>query len=240
MAAKNAKITLRNGVTRAVLPNNVTMVPGKHYLISLDDLRKFSRKVRETIIEVETIGTSDTVVSRPDLTAGYFDLAVADGNDEAGWLADGYKPGQVVQGLNGSAFKLVKFVGPESEEEEEETEGNFSAGDALCWLDKVAGTVGASETGEFAGVAIADTDFGAFGFVQIEGTATVSGSLSAGKTAAADDSAGVEAADDETASGRILGTVLSSAAGTLEVALRNDKARGRHFKRPNLFLSSDF
>lgn len=240
MAAKNAIVKLRDGVTRAVLPNNVTMVPGKFYLISLDDLRRFSRKVRETVVEVTSIGTSDTRIPRADNSYGYVDIAIADGGTAEEWKSGfGYKLGDVAQGLNGSAFKLVRFVSYD-EEGAEETEGNFSAGDAMVWLDKKAGLVGASATGDFAGVAVADTDFGKLGFVQVEGTATVSGSLSAGKTAAADDSAGVEEADDETESGRIIGTVLTSAAGDLEVALRNDRARGRHFKRPNLFLSSDF
>lgn len=229
MAAKNAIVTLRNGVTRAVLPSNITMIPGKNYLISLDELRKFSRKVRETVIEVTNIGTTDTRIPRRDNGYGYIDLDNLAGT-AAEWKSGyGYKLGDVVQGLNGSAFKLVKFVGDD-----------FLAGAVMVWTDKAAGEVGASETGEFAGIATANTDDGYLSFVQVEGTATVSGTVSVGDTAAVTSSAGVTGGTASTPAGRLLGTVLSSAAGDLEVALRNDRARGRHTKRPNLFLSSDF
>lgn len=233
MAAKNALVTLRSGVTRAVLPNNITMVPGKYYLISLDDLRKLSRKVRETVLEVVNIGTSDAWIPRADNYYGYVNIAGESGGGSATDWAGGiykYKPGQVVQGLNGSAFKLVKFVGDD-----------YSAGQAMCWVDKEAGTVGMNGDGDFAGVSIADCDEDNYNFIQIEGVATVAGDLSVGDTASADGSAGVEAGTSSTDSNRLLGTVLSNdGAGSLEIALRNDKARGRHFKRPNLFLSSDF
>lgn len=226
MAAKSVYLSLRMGVDRATLPDNRTMKPGSIYLINVDDFQKLSRSVRETVFSVNGIETKASVVSRASATGYQFiDLDDYSGGDESDIALMGWKPGAVLQGLNGEAFKLCKVTG----------EDDATKGDVLNWSNKETSEVTLA-VGEFAGVLTGDTDSGFYGWVQTEGVvseAKANTGVGAGASLKTDDDGKFYAASED---GDTVATSLSAeATGKIEVALRSTRARNRYVKRPNLF-----
>lgn len=227
MAAKGVYISLKEGVDRATLPDNRSMKPGKQYLISIDDFQRLSRSVRESILNVEGIETSSRVVSKAssENQDQYLDLASQVDLSDFFITLNGWKLGQVLQGINGEAFRLC-FVGGSD---------NIEANGVVNWVDKENSIVGLV-TGDFAGVVTAAAETGKYVWVQTEGivsAANCDSSVAEGKSVVATDEGTFVATTDPTT---VVGTALLNVdSNVFEVALRSSRARNRYFKRPNIF-----
>lgn len=230
MAAKGVYLKLREGVARATLPDNRTMVEGKKYLVSVDDFQKLSRSVRETVVSVEGIETKASVVHRAfgdtdtmTVDDQFMDLEGECGGDDEEIADAGYKAGMVLQGLNGEAFKLCKVSGGADEN------------DVLVWEDKATSTVTKGE-GEFAGVLVGDTATGTWGWIQTEGVVSVANAetgVGAGDSLKVTTDGTFDTAAED---GDTVATALSGeSGGEIEVALRSTRVRNRYVKRPNIF-----
>lgn len=225
MAAKGIYLSLRGGVSRATLPDNRTMKPNSMYLISVDDFQRLSRSVRETVVQVNGIETDSYVVSYGSGTGYHFINLNGYSNGSAEDIAgEGWAVGDVLQGLNGEAFKLCKVLDDDS-----------IAGDVVNWSDKTTGEV-TKNAGEFAGVLVGDTDEGNYGWVQTEGivsSANAETGVGAGDSLKSGTSGTFDTASEN---GDTVATALSGeSGGKIEVALRSTRARNRYVKRPNVF-----
>lgn len=175
-SAKSVTVALRSGVTSATLPNNRKMVASKNYAINLDDYAKLSRVVRNTVV-TSTINTTNYILPRYDGTHYALDISGATYHNTAALppkysgATEKFKVGDVVQGFNGTAFKLVLLS-------TDATLGNVAATttkNVAVWLDKTLGTVSVktsaagNATADFAGVFIGAVTAGRYGWIQIEG-----------------------------------------------------------------------
>lgn len=170
---RSVTVRLRSGISDATLPNNVRMRPRVNYAISLRDYRKLSRDVRESIVSVVSMNTSETVV--PLWNGSHYALDLTTINNTASLPSAGGKTfqlGEVVQGFNGSAFKLVKLAGSGSV--------NATATvNVAVWYDKSKSEVSvntSADTGDFAGVFIGAVTKGNYGWIQTEGVVINAGS----------------------------------------------------------------
>jgi len=196
-SVKSIKVALKAGVNQATLPNNVSMVPGKDYAISLEDYAKITNAARTTILD-STPETKEYVIPWSDNTHYTLDLTTINGLADIDTLnqdakaAKAFKVGDVVQGFNGTAFKLVLVHAGSN---------NLVQGDAVVWN----GSAVTSDTSDvasghtFAGVSIGSANATTLAWIQISGEAV---SVKAETNVAAGDSVAVSENTD--------GTVTSS------------------------------
>jgi len=195
-AVQSVTVTLRAGVSDATLPNNVKMRFGFNYVISLDDWAKISSGARDAVVAAPTFNTAPYIVpgftatnAVTDRTAVSYLLDLSTINNKSTIAlvnSDAQAPktfalGDVVQGFNRTAFKLVKVDAGSS---------TVAAGSVVVWggdtttlalqkAFKAASTVTSDisdvtddgATPEFAGVAIGTITAGSYGWIQTEGTA---------------------------------------------------------------------
>ena len=153
MAPRSVTIALRPGIVHAQLPDNRDMIQGHNYTIGYDDWGKISRASRESVVSVVSFNDGHLAVNGTDLTVDSVSVPAM------------HKLGEVVQGFDGAAFKLVKLVDGVA----------ASAGSAATWSDKTAAKVtvdraGGTSTGEFAGIFNSSVTAGRYAWLQTEGT----------------------------------------------------------------------
>lgn len=183
-------VALRSGVSDATLPDNRKMKTGINYLISQSDYAKLSRAVRTSVV-TSTVNTVDTLVPRWDGTNYSMDITSATFHNTAALpplytgAANKFTVGSVVQGLNGSAFKLVLLS-------TDGTLGNVNATttkNVAVWISKNANTVTVKTSAagnlnaDFAGVFVGAVTAGNYGWIEIEGevaAAAANASVTAG------------------------------------------------------------
>lgn len=173
-------VSLPSGKT-ASLPSNVKMIGGKNYAISRGDYDKLSRGARNSLVTT-TANTVDTIIGRFDGTHYAMDLTSATFHNTAALppkytgATNKFKLGDVVQGFNGSAFKLVKL----STDATLSNVAATSTKNVAVWLDKknslvsVKTTAAGNAGADFAGVFIGAVTAGQFGWIQFEGTSGAS------------------------------------------------------------------
>lgn len=170
---RSASVRLRDGVSDATLPDNRKMVANRDYAISLEDLGKLSRNVRESVITVE-INTNPYIVPlwngvdyALDLTTIHDKTSIANINADAQAIKD-FVLGEVVEGFDGAVFKLVKLNGTAAV-------ATTTTKNVGTWFDRALTEVSiddadaAADGSDFAGVFIAATTDNNFGWIQIAG-----------------------------------------------------------------------
>lgn len=209
-AIKSVTVTLRAGVSDATLPNNQKMRYGFDYVISLADWAKISNGARDAVVAAPTFNTNPYIVpgytatnAVTDRTAVSYLLDLSTINNKTTIAlvnSDAQAPrtfalGDVVQGFNGDAFKLVLVDAGSSA---------VSAGTPVVWggdtttlalqrAFKAATTVTSDISDvtddaaslEFAGVSIGTITAGNYGWIQVEGqpmAAVVETNVAAGDT----------------------------------------------------------
>jgi len=184
--AKSVTVSLRAGITKATLPNNVAMRTGVSYVISMDDYAKISNTARNSVISTDAFNAAAQIVPLWNGTNYALDLAKElSGASGVGYTTlallnaalsiKDFKLGEVVQGFENDAFKLVKL--------DSGSPAATATRNVAVWKDEVNHVVTLNtdtETGDFAGVIIGSTGAnytpalaaGNFGWIQISGTVT--------------------------------------------------------------------
>lgn len=174
---RSVTVALRSGVSDATLPNNRKMVAGKTYAIAIDDFAKISRAPRQSVIEEAVFNTSPYIIGEFDGTNYAKDLSVSTYHNTVALppIYAGSSKKEVVgatkYGLDGSVFKLVLLSS-------DGTLGNVASTttkNVAVWVSKNANTVtvktsaAGNASADFAGVFIAATTAGRYGWIQIAG-----------------------------------------------------------------------
>lgn len=162
MMPRSVTVQLKSGVTRAVLPDNRTMVQGKQYTITYEDWLAIASGAKANVIDLVSFNNDLRSVEGIDLTTNTSNLPtyVVGGNTYSRRL------GQTTPGFAGELFRLVRLV-----------DGvNAAAGSVAAWVSKTSNTVtvdrvGGSSWSEFAGVFVATVTAGNYGWIQVDGEA---------------------------------------------------------------------
>lgn len=202
-------VSLRSAVSEATLPDNRKMKAGKNYVISLDTWAKISQNAKDTVIAAPTFNTSAWIVQGYNAVDYLLDLttindktSIANINADAQALAPTGKffLGQVIQGFQDSAFKLVLVSSGSA---------TVAAGSTVIWGGSSTATTAAAAKAAstvtsdfsdvtaqtFAGVAIATITAGNYGWIQVAGRAYAA---KVETNVAAGDTVSVSEATDET------------------------------------------
>lgn len=180
---RSAKVRLRAGVSRSVLPDGRSMVAGTDYVISYEDWRKISGNAKRSVVQLQKTGAhSPTGFSDAPVAVNGIDLTYNGVSlPTLGSTGRSARAGHVVDGFGDQERYILVKVG-----------ANVVKGDVLVWTNKnlyQATNVHAADSKDFAGVALGAITSGRYGWIQVtgdNGEAKVAATVVAGDVLAVD------------------------------------------------------